>query len=298
MVLLLAAAIMVRLGIWQWDRGKLRSAANDAVEAAQTRDPVPAGTLIPATPDQPPAGADEWSQVTLTGTYDPDGTILIRQRTFETGVGFEIVVPFTADDGATYLIDRGYALATGGAAQAPDVPPAPTGETTVIGIVKVPYTADPNATRVEHVGPYKSVRALDPEVLSDALGVPLAGGYIVATDESTADGAAIEDINRIPPPELTDGPHLSYAVQWWIFAGMTLFVFGYLARREAITRLLADEDLDDDLDDFDDAGLNEGDRDDVDRDAVDRDAMDSANSASLNARPEADSASPPITIRS
>ncbi|WP_134321957.1 SURF1 family protein [Cumulibacter soli] len=245
LALLLAAAIMVRLGYWQWDRGQQKSAANDAVQAAQQRDPVPAGDLIPATAENAPAAADEWSQVTISGEYDPANTVLIRQRSFEGGVGFEVVVPFHGEDGVTYLIDRGYVLATGGAAQEPDVPAPPTGTVTVTGIVKRAYDAPADATRVEQVGSYDSVRALDPAVLSASFGQPLAGGYIIASDEQLADGSVIEDINRIPPPELSDGPHLSYAVQWWIFAAMTLFVFGYLARREAITRLLADEDEDD-----------------------------------------------------
>ena len=277
LVLLLAAAIMVRLGFWQWDRGVQKSAANDRVAAARSMDPAPAASLIPASPDQRPDAADEWSQVTVTGTYDPAGTVLIRQRSFAEGVGFEIVVPLTGDDGATYLVDRGYALAGGGAAQAPQVPAAPAGEVTVTGIVKLPYAADDDATRVEMVGPYRSVRALDPAVLSDDLGVPLAGGYIIVSDEQTADSSAIADIPRIPSPELDDGPHLSYAVQWWIFAVMTLFVFGYLARREAITRLLAEED-DEDPDELDDP--------------------DSAERSGETGAESADSAGVPTTTRS
>lgn len=246
LVIVLAAAIMVRLGLWQWDRGQQKAAANDAVEAARTTDPVPAADLIPPDPQQRPAAADEWSRVTLTGTYDPAGTVLVRQRSFDRGVGFEVVVPIQATDGVTYLIDRGYVLATGDATEAPDVPAPPSGEVTVTGIVKRPFAAGENATRVEQIGPYRAVRALDPVTLSASLGAPVAGGYVIAADEVTAAGTPVTDISRIPDPDLSDGPHLSYAVQWWIFAAMTLGVFGYLARREAITRLLADDDLDDD----------------------------------------------------
>lgn len=266
LVLLLAAALMVRLGVWQWDRGQQKAAANDAIEVARAKDPVPAADLIPAAPNERPAPADEWSRVSVTGSYDPSGTVLIRQRSFEEGVGFEIVVPLNGDDGATYLVDRGYALASGGADEAPDIPAAPEGVVTVTGIVKTPYTTNRNATRVEQVGAYRSVRALDPQVLSESLGVPLAGGYIVATAEMDADGAAVTDIKRIPPPEFGDGPHLSYAVQWWIFAVMTLFAFGYLARREAITRLLTADDLDDP--DLDDAEHGDGSRADEIRDPL------------------------------
>lgn len=252
LVMLLAVAIMVRLGMWQWDRGEQKSAANEAIESARALDPVPAAELIPPDPEQVPDAADEWSQVAVTGTYDPSGTVLVRQRSFEQGVGFEVVVPIESTDGVTYLIDRGYVIAGRTATDAPDIPAPPTGEVTVTGMVKLPFAAaGDNATRVEQVGDYRSVRSIDMPVLSQSLGVPLAGGYVVAGDEVTADGTTVTNISRVPDPELDDGPHTSYAVQWWIFATMTFGAFVYLVRREAVTRLLADEDLDDYLADLD-----------------------------------------------
>lgn len=250
LVLLVAIAIMIRLGFWQYERAELKRSTNDTIQAARAADPQPAAQLIPPTPQQLPEVADEWSQVTVTGTYDPEGTILIRQRSFTEGVGFEIVVPLTTADGTTYLIDRGYIIAEAGAAQAPDLPPTPTGDVTVTGVVKRPYAAAENATRVEQIGDLRSVRAIDPVLLSESLGVSVAGGYIIAYDEVTADGTVVSGIARIPGPELDDGPHLSYAVQWWLFGAMSLVGFGFLARREAITRLLADDDLDHELEEL------------------------------------------------
>lgn len=244
-LVLLAAATMVRLGFWQLDRMHQKQDRNAAVSANLDATPKPAAEIIPPSPDQRPAAGDDWTKVSITGSYDESQTILIRQRSFEEGVGYEIVVPFVADDGRTYLVDRGYVVATAGAEVAPDVPPAPSGTVTVTGNVRVPYDASASATRVEYVGDYRSVRALDPPVLSEALGTELAGGYLTVTDEAPADGSAVAAISRIPVPELDDGPHLSYAVQWWLFALLTLGGFGYIVRREAIDRLLAEEDLDD-----------------------------------------------------
>ena len=241
--ILLLAATMVRLGFWQLDRLHLKQSANAAIAAARDAQPRPAGELIPPDPDRKPAAANEWAKVSLTGTYDSSQTILIRQRSFEEGVGFEVVVPLHADDGVTYLVDRGYVLASASADEAPDVPAAPSGVVTVTGTVKLPYSSDQAATRVEKVGSYRSVRALNPSVLTKALGVQLAGGYVAVTDESPAPPTAIE---RIPQPTLDEGPHLSYAVQWWLFAALTLGGFAYMVRREAITRLLAEEELEDD----------------------------------------------------
>lgn len=243
-LVLLAAATMVRLGFWQLDRMHQKQDRNAAISANLDADPQPAAEFIPAAADQRPAAADEWTKVSITGSYDESQTVLIRQRSFEEGVGYEIVVPFVADDGRSYLVDRGYVVATAGAEVAPEVPPAPSGTVTVTGNVKRPYDASAAATRVEYVGDYKSVRALDPAVLSQELGVDLAGGYVTVTDEQPANGSAVAPISRIPVPALDDGPHLSYAIQWWLFALLTLGGFGYIVRREAIDRLLAEEDLD------------------------------------------------------
>jgi cytochrome oxidase assembly protein ShyY1 len=43
----------------------------------------------------------------------------------------------------------------------------------------------------------------------------------------------------LPPPETSEGPHLAYAVQWFLFALMALGAFVVLARREAADRRAA-----------------------------------------------------------
>ncbi|WP_153504925.1 SURF1 family cytochrome oxidase biogenesis protein [Cumulibacter manganitolerans] len=245
LVTLLLAATMVRLGFWQLDRLHQKQAINAAVATAQHATPVPAGSLLPPSPDKAPATSAEWTRVSVTGSYLSDRVVLIRQRTFEGGVGFEVIVPLKGDDGVTYLIDRGYILAGKTATDVPPLPRTPEGTVTITGYVKSTYRATSAATRVEQVGGYRSVRALSTQVLSRELGVPLAGGYVQAAAEKPASGAAIEAISRIPVPEPDEGPHLSYAVQWWLFSLLTLFGFGYLARREAIDRLLGEDEYDD-----------------------------------------------------
>lgn len=246
LVTLLAAGVMVRLGFWQLDRLHQRQERNAAISTARSADPRAAGELIPAAPDRAPSPRAEWTRVAITGSYDADGTILIRQRTFDEGVGFEVVVPLHGDDGVTYLVDRGYVLTEAEADQVPEIPAPPSGVVTVTGSVKRFYSASGAATRVERVDGHRSVRALSPTVLSEALGYQLAGGYIQAVEEQPAAG---ESITRIPFPALDDGPHLSYAVQWWLFALLTVGGFAYLARRESIELLLAEEYPDDEHED-------------------------------------------------
>ncbi|GAB3306463.1 hypothetical protein EK0264_05825 [Epidermidibacterium keratini] len=235
---LLAAATMVWLGNWQLDRMHQKRAANAAITAAVEADPVPAGEVMPSNASEAVPSDEQWRKVTVTGTYLPEQMVLVRQRSFPDGVGLEIVVPMAADDGATYLISRGYVLSSGGADELPDLPQTPTGEVTVTGWVRPAVAVDSAAAEVSQIGGIDSVRRLDSQTVQDEMGQPISSGYVQATSES-GDPAAIE---RVPLPELDDGPHLSYAIQWFLFAAITLIGFGYVARREAIDRLLADDE--------------------------------------------------------
>ena len=38
----------------------------------------------------------------------------------------------------------------------------------------------------------------------------------------TPDSLLPRSPRRLPAPELGDGPHLNYAIQWFLFAGMTV----------------------------------------------------------------------------
>ena len=236
--ILLAAATMVWLGNWQLDRMHQKRAANSAISAAIEADPVPAGEVLPSTAGDAVPDDALWRKVTVTGSYRPEDTLLVRQRTFPDGVGFEIVVPMVADDGATYLISRGYVLATQGADVLPEIPEPSAGEVTVTGWVRPATANDSDASAVGEIAGVASTRRLDSQVLQDELGYPITAGYVQATDE-TGEAAAID---RVPLPELDDGPHLSYAIQWFLFAAITVLGFGYVVRREAIDRLLADDE--------------------------------------------------------
>jgi cytochrome oxidase assembly protein ShyY1 len=49
---------------------------------------------------------------------------------------------------------------------------------------------------------------------------------------------------RLPPPEPSEGPHLAYAVQWFLFAGLALSGYVVLARREEADRRAVPEGRD------------------------------------------------------
>src|SRR5690349_23833143 len=117
---------MIFLGRWQWGRYELRTAINNRIDASATAAPVP---LTDGTP--------EWTRVTVSGQYDAAQEILIRNRTVDGRVGFEVLTPLVQSSGEAVLIDRGWVPPSpAGLTASPTVGSAPTGLITIIGRVR------------------------------------------------------------------------------------------------------------------------------------------------------------------
>jgi cytochrome oxidase assembly protein ShyY1 len=213
------AVVMVGLGNWQLDRYHQKSAINDRIDAAARAEPVPVGEVLRM--GAAPAPHQRYTRVTATGRYDPRYEILARGRTLDGRVGFEVLTPLLLPGGEALLVNRGWVPPGPNAAAAPPVPPAPAGEVTVTGAVRLPERA---VGRVDRLGAHLQVRRISPAQLATALPWPVLGGFIT-----------IEQDGLTPVPVKYEGTlqNGGYALQWWAFAALTLVGFGYLARRQA-----------------------------------------------------------------
>lgn len=229
-VTLVAAAVMVLLGNWQFDRYTERTRVNERIDAAERTAPVPVGSLLPrpgapGTAGAAPAPEVAWSRVTATGRYDPANEVLVRTRTVAGRVGYEVVTPLLLPDGTAVLVDRGWVPpAPGGATAVPAVPAAPAGEVTVIGRV---HLSESRGGTVERRDGRLQARRVDVPTLARHLPYPVYGAYLLAAEPVQAGMVAI--------PVQREGAWQNggYAVQWWVFAVLALVGYGWLARREA-----------------------------------------------------------------
>jgi cytochrome oxidase assembly protein ShyY1 len=213
------ATVMVGLGNWQLDRYHQRVAINDRIDAARHAAPVPVTDVL--RPGQAPANSQRYTRVTATGRYDPAHEILVRGRTLDSRVGFEVLTPLVLPGGVALLVDRGWVAAGAGARTVPAVPAPPGGDVTVVGAVRLPERA---VGRVETLGGRLQVRRVSPAQLAGSLPYPVLGGYVTTEQDGLAP-IAVEYEGT-----LQNG---GYALQWWAFAALTLVGFGYLARRQA-----------------------------------------------------------------
>ncbi|WP_338090674.1 SURF1 family protein [Planosporangium thailandense] len=226
---LLLAAVMVGLGDWQLHRYHERSAINARIDAGSSGPAVPITRVLPAPGGAhgqvgpPPSNTREWTRIQVTGHYDPAHEHLARGRSVNGQVGFEVLTPLMLDDGSAVLVDRGWLPppTTGGALDKPQVPAAPTGQVTVVGPLHRPESgADRPVDGM--------VRRVSPATLS--LPYPVYGGYVTLDHQTPPADARF---TAIPSEHENAWQNAGYVVNWWAFAILTLFGYGYLARREA-----------------------------------------------------------------
>ncbi|WP_019179273.1 SURF1 family protein [Microbacterium yannicii] len=227
------------LSNWQFSRNEDRSAQLELVEQNYDAPPVPLSELIPAGGELD--GSDEWRPVELIGEYLDDDQLLARNRPHGGTSAFEVLVPFRLEDGRVILVDRGW-VPPGRDQPDPDAVPAPpSGEVTVIVRLR-PGEPLPGSGRSAPDGQVPTIHLpLVAKTVSPAAGDAMeVSAYGVLVSEDPAPGSAP---NALEAPSEDPGPHLSYAIQWILFAVMGFVFIGYVIRTERRHRR---EDAEDD----------------------------------------------------
>lgn len=214
----------VNLGEWQLRRLHQREARN-AITLANEAAPVRPYEQIFT---HPLGDSDQWQRVRATGTFDGAHQFVVRARSNGDATGYEVVTPLRTSTGAV-LVDRGFLALQGGQRVPTTAPAPPAGQVTVIGHVR----RDEHGSQGAVVPSGGTVRLIDAPVLSPVVGYPLADGYIGAL---SVDPAQTGGFQPILLPEISDGPHFWYAVQWFMFtaigvAGVVVFIRGDLKER-------------------------------------------------------------------
>jgi cytochrome oxidase assembly protein ShyY1 len=241
--LLVIAAIvaMINLGFWQLRRLDERQAFNDRVRDRVELAPAPLDDVLAAAGGDP--AAVEWRSVEAGGTYLPDEQVVIVNRSQGGRAGDHVAVPLELDDGRLLIVDRGF-VPLG----ADDVPPPPAGEVTVVGRVR-PSQERRRGQLSDPEGERREFQRIDLDRLAGQLPAPVVPVYVELVSSEPAEGALPEPALV---PELSEGPHLSYAVQWFIFSVCVAVGWVLAVRRSAqLRRRSSAVDVERDLDDRD-----------------------------------------------
>ncbi len=211
------------LALWQFDRREGARAEIERVDANWESAPRPIEDVLPALDAWDDAA--KWTPVVLTGHYLAADQLLVRGRPFNGSAGFEVLVPFQLDDGTVVVIDRGW-LPSGNQQENPDTVPAPpAGDVTVVARLKPGEPTIPGRS-----APAGQVATIHLPTIADLIAQPTytgAYGLLVAEDPTPSVRPA-----AFPKPVADEGPHLSYAFQWLVFAIMGFLGLGWAVRQE------------------------------------------------------------------
>ena len=224
LVLLVVPAFFL-LSRWQLSRLDDRRYNNDLVSTHANQAPVPIDSVMTAGADSSTVGDQQrWLPVTATGRYDVAREVLVRKRPLEGRNGFWVVTPLLTSSGGVVAVNRGWVEASGSASAVQAVPAPPAGEVTIVGRIQPSESAPAQPADL----PEGQVTDLDVDLVAGA-GATTYPGYVQL---ETSEPAQATGLTPIPLPDLSDGPHLSYAIQWVFFAIVAVTGFILLARRE------------------------------------------------------------------
>ena len=216
-----AVATCVRLGIWQLDRLAQRRAKN-----AEVRERGAVAPLDLAALRRQDTSATHWHRVHVRAVADYDHEVVQSSRSQAGAPGVYLLTPLRPLDGewgdTAVLLLRGYLYAADGRTVKFDK--AREGDTLELDAL---VTAFPAATKGNVRSPTspRAVRSLDRDTIATLVGRPLLPVVLLALGDTTP-----RDVTRparVPPPSLGEGPHQSYAFQWFGFA--TVFAVGFVA---------------------------------------------------------------------
>jgi len=227
LVALLLQPAFWELSQWQWRRLHQRETYNAVILKNQALDPAILEDIVSfGSGKNTIEKTYEWRRIDVVGTWLTNKQVLVRKQAFESNLGFWVITPFKSTSGITILVNRGWTAATDSALSTPSVLTPPTGPVEILGRARI-VTArtklrptDLPPTQVDGVHP--------DEVLPGT--VHVSNAYLELTASSPQ--STTSDLQSIPAPEITEGPHRSYALQWIFFAIMTLIGWGVLVRKE------------------------------------------------------------------
>jgi cytochrome oxidase assembly protein ShyY1 len=230
---ILAVPACVQLGRWQLHRLHQAQARNDRIATNSAAPPVPLAelTTVGGRVDR----GREWRTVLVTGHYDVEHSLLVRNRARDGAPGFQVLTPLITPDGPAALIDRGW-LAAPDSGGLPTVPQTPTDEVSAVGLLRPTETQPHRGPRDAADVPAGQVVRIDVPRIAATLPYPVYAGYVnLRTQQPPApvvNGSSAPDPNTLPGSE-TEMLHRAYAWQWFVFAAIAPIGVAALARREA-----------------------------------------------------------------
>ena len=219
--------LLLWLGIWQLDREQEKIALQADFETRGQRPPTALESVDWSSLDEL-----AYLKVSATGTYDNEHTYLLDNRTYQGRVGYELISPFTTQNGLTILVNRGWIAQGATRAALPQATPI-EGQVEITATIYVPLeepfllSSTPEGGQTTWPRVIQSIQASQ---IIQELDQALAPYTIRLQERSPGlEQSNWQTVNMAPEK------HRGYAVQWFTMTFALLVMYIYFGFRHPAT---------------------------------------------------------------
>jgi len=206
--------LLLKLGLWQWDRAEYKQQLQQQFESRSIAKPRSLSQLTPSNIE-----ASEYYPIKLSGHYDNQHQFLVDNRVHKHRVGYDVLTPFIPNTGKkVLLINRGWIPGTGNRQKLPALTDV-RGQQTIQGMIKLPpKKAFTLSDQTEKRGWPRLVQVISLKKMGNDYHTPLYP-FVVLLSPKAPNGFTRE----WKPVVMSAKKHIGYAVQWFALA-LTLVI--------------------------------------------------------------------------
>ncbi len=231
LLVLVGVGVLARLGIWQLDRLEARRAFNARVSAQEV---APLLVLDSAALKDPRLTESlkgmEYRAVTVQGEYDFSHQVALRNQSWGNEWGVHLLTPLhIAGSEHSILVDRGWIPAEAfksGDWSAYDEP----GNIRVHGIIRASQSKPDFGKKNDPEGVLEAWNFANVERIQAQTPDALLPVYIQQAPDPAWTSLPYRSL---PEVELTEGPHMGYALQWFSFAALLGVGYPFFIRKQS-----------------------------------------------------------------
>ncbi|HEX9236508.1 MAG TPA: SURF1 family protein [Actinomycetota bacterium] len=227
LIVLSLAALFIRLGFWQLHRLAEVKAQNALIEARRADPPVDLGAIV--RPSEPTGDRAVERRVSISGRFDA------AHQAFEFTPlngepGVDLFTPLVRSDGSAVIVDRGWIPQEPPQEHVPAEAEPPSGQVRVTGIALAGDTGGAAVT----AGGLIQLTRIDLVLIQARVPYDLFPVFVRLQTQTPGQPGKLPI--PMPPPALDEGPHFSYAIQWFTFAAIGLIGWPILLHHVARER--------------------------------------------------------------
>ena len=233
LLVLLGAVLCIRLGIWQLDRLDQRRVFNAHYQSMLELPPLDLNA--DATSD---LAALEYRAVTVRGTYDFANQVALLNYYDEGVYGYHLLTPLLLADGRAVLVDRGWIPADGNGSPEGWIRYEEAAQAEVQGMMRLGVMHAPFGGRADPtLAPGQTRLDFWNFIIFERIGQQMPYAILPVYIQPNPDPADVEPpVPSQPEIEITEGPHMGYAIQWFFFASLLLIGYPFYLRKQETVR--------------------------------------------------------------